>query len=152
MNISLSIEKGFQCWKMILTLPTTWIANLQNYEKHIHIFWQLMKFYETCTHSFEKMVLTWESMIFLLKHDKVINGEFRGNYFYCVARQKENFIAYSFETGWILPTEVNIFRYNQCSYVDCNSSVCCRVYVLVYKLLLLFASYVVCNVGIFVEF
>jgi len=46
-------------------VPTTWIANLQNYEKHIHIFWQLMKFYETCTH--EKMVLTWESMIFLLK-------------------------------------------------------------------------------------
>ena len=74
------------------------------------------------------------------------------NYFYCVARKKENFIAYSFETGWILPTEVNIFRYNQCSYVDCNPSVCCRVYLLVYQLLLLFVSYVVCNVGIFVDF
>ena len=66
--------------------------------------------------------------------------------------KKETFIVYSFETGWILPTEVNIFRYNQCSYVDCNSSVCCRVYVLVYQLLLLFVSYVICNVGIFVDF
>jgi hypothetical protein len=57
------------CNNSLITSSTT--------EKHIHIFWQLMKFYETCTHSFEKMVLTWESMIFLLKHDKVINGEFR---------------------------------------------------------------------------
>ena len=88
---------------MILTLPTTWIANLQNYEKHIHIFWQLMKIYETCTHSFEKMESTWESMIFLLKHDQDIDGECRGNYFYSVARKKENFIPYSFQTGWILP-------------------------------------------------
>jgi len=35
-------------------------------------------------------------MIFLLKHDQDIDGECRGNYFYCVARKKENFIAYSF--------------------------------------------------------